>query len=60
LDLVDHKNLNMDVAEFESLNPTVENLSFLAWQKLEKKLKNAKLHKVIVWENDRTYCSYSE
>ncbi|RKY06170.1 MAG: hypothetical protein DRP56_07895 [Planctomycetota bacterium] len=60
LDLVDHKNLNVDVAEFESLNPTVENLSFLAWQKLEKKLKNAKLCKVVVWENDRTYCSYSE
>jgi len=60
LDLVDHKNLNLDVAEFESLNPTVENLSFLAWQKLEKKLKNAKLHKVVVWENDRTYCSYTE
>ncbi|MEN8128511.1 MAG: 6-carboxytetrahydropterin synthase [Planctomycetota bacterium] len=60
LDLVDHKNLNVDVAEFKSLNPTVENLSFLAWQKLEKKLKNAKLHKIIVWENDRTYCSYAE
>ena len=60
LDLVDHKNLNVDVAEFKSLNPTVENLSFLAWQKLDKKLKNAKLHKVIVWENDRTCCCYQE
>ena len=60
LDFVDHKNLNVDVAEFETLNPTVENLSFLAWQKLEKKLNNAKLHKVVVWENDRTYCSYAE
>lgn len=60
LDLVDHKNLNVDVAEFELLNPTVENLSFLAWQKLEKTLKNAKLCKVVVWENDRTYCSYAE
>jgi len=60
LDLVDHKNLNVDVAEFKSLNPTVENLSLLAWQKLEKKLKNAKLHKVVVWENDRTCCSYEE
>jgi 6-pyruvoyltetrahydropterin/6-carboxytetrahydropterin synthase len=60
LDLVDHKNLNVDVAEFESLNPTVENLSFLAWKKLENKLKNATLKKVVVWENDRTYCSYEE
>ena len=60
LDLVDHKNLNVDVAEFKSLNPTVENLSLLAWQKLEKKLKNVKLHKVVIWENDRTYCSYAK
>ncbi|MHC5157005.1 MAG: 6-pyruvoyl trahydropterin synthase family protein [Planctomycetota bacterium] len=59
LDSVDHKNLNEDVPEFRTLNPTVENLSFLAWQKLAGKLKNAKLFKVTVWENDRTYCSYT-
>jgi 6-pyruvoyltetrahydropterin/6-carboxytetrahydropterin synthase len=60
LDFVDHKNLNIDVAAFASLNPTVENLSLLAWEKLDNKLENAKLHKVVVWENDRTYCSYSQ
>ena len=60
LDLVDHKNLNEDVPEFSSLNPTVENLSFLAWQKLNGKLKNTELHKITIWENDRTYCSYAE
>ncbi len=60
LDLVDHKNLNVDVEAFEFMNPTVENLSLLAWQKLDKKLKNATLRKVVVWENDRTYCSYTE
>ncbi|MHC4237829.1 MAG: 6-pyruvoyl trahydropterin synthase family protein [Planctomycetota bacterium] len=60
LDLVDHKNLNIDVPEFSDLNPTVENLSSFAWQKLEKVLKNAKLKKVVVWENDRTYCSYEK
>jgi 6-pyruvoyltetrahydropterin/6-carboxytetrahydropterin synthase len=60
LDLVDHKNLNLDVQEFKSMNPTVENLSYLAWQKLENKFKNAKLHNITVWENDRTFCSYKE
>ena len=59
LELVDHKNLNIDVPEFETLNPTVENLSLFAWEKLEGKFKNSKLGKVTVWENDRTYCSYS-
>lgn len=60
LDLVDHKNLNCDVLEFTSLNPTVENISFFAWQKLNEKFKNADLSKITVWENDRTFCSYQE
>ncbi|MBP8605968.1 MAG: 6-carboxytetrahydropterin synthase [Phycisphaerae bacterium] len=59
LDLVDHKNLNADVPEFKSLNPTVENLAFLAWEKLEGKFKNVTLCSITVWENDRTYCTYS-
>ena len=59
LGLVDHKNLNVDVPGFETLNPTVENLAYFAWEKLEGKFKNCKLVKITVWENDRTYCSYT-
>ena len=59
LDLVDHKNLNVDVPDFKALNPTVENLAFFAWEKLEGSFKNCKLVKVTVWENDRTFCTYS-
>lgn len=59
LDLVDHKNLNVDVAGFERLNPTVENLAFFAWEKLEGAFAACKLVKIIVWENDRTFCSYT-
>jgi 6-pyruvoyltetrahydropterin/6-carboxytetrahydropterin synthase len=56
--LIDHKNLNADVAEFEKTNPTVENIAVFAWDKLEGKLTGAKLHCITVWETDRTYCSY--
>ncbi|MHC4926210.1 MAG: 6-pyruvoyl trahydropterin synthase family protein [Planctomycetota bacterium] len=59
LNLVDHKNLNVDVSGFETLVPTVENLAFFAWEKLEDRFKDGKLVKVTVWENDRTYCSYT-
>ena len=59
LDLVDHKNLNVDVPGFEALNPTVENLAYFAWEKLAGRFKNCKLVKITVWENDRTYCSYT-
>lgn len=57
LSRVDHKNLNCDVAGFDK-NPTVENLVIFAWECLEKKFKDARLVEVILWENDRTYCSY--
>ena len=59
LDLVDHKNLNVDVPGLEKLNPTVENLAYFAWEKLEGKFKNGKLAKITIWENDRTFCSYT-
>ncbi len=59
LNLVDHKNLNVDVEGFEKLNPTVENLAYFAWEKLAQKFKEGKLVKITVWENDRTYCSYT-
>jgi 6-pyruvoyl-tetrahydropterin synthase len=55
---VDHKNLNVDVAEFGKTNPTVENIAVFAWNKLAGKFSKAELHCVTVWETDKTYCSY--
>jgi len=60
LALVDHKNLNVDVPGFETVNPTVENLASFAWSKLVGKFSDCRLVNVTVWENDRTYCRYSE
>jgi 6-pyruvoyltetrahydropterin/6-carboxytetrahydropterin synthase len=56
--LVDHRNLNVDVAELSRTNPTVENIAALAWEKLVGKFGEAVLHCVTVWETDKTYCSY--
>lgn len=58
IECVDHKNLNVDVPGLENVNPTVENLSFFAWERLDGQLRNSKLQKILIWENDRTYCSY--
>lgn len=60
LDIVDHKNLNSDVAAFQTLNPTVENIALLAWKSLKGRFGTANLSRITVWENDRTYCTYSE
>ncbi len=56
--LVDHKNLNTDVAEFKKTNPTVENIAAFAWDRLAGKFSQAQLHCITVWETDKTYCSY--
>ena len=56
--LIDHKNLNADVAEFGKTNPTIENIAVFAWNKLNGKFGDVKLHCVTVWETDKTYCSY--
>ena len=34
----DHKNLNLDVAEFKNLNPTAENIVVVIWNKIRARL----------------------
>jgi len=58
MQLVDHKNLNVDVPTFHDQIPTVENIAVFAWQRLAGRFDPARLHGITVWESDRTYCSY--
>lgn len=58
IELVDHKNLNLDVAEFTEKVPTVENIAVFAWNCLREKIDFARLSRVTVWESDRTSCTY--
>jgi len=55
---VDHKNLNEDIQFFREHIPTVENIAVFAWNSLEGRFENVKLHSVTVWETDRTSCTY--
>lgn len=58
IELVDHKNLNTDVEQFGKINPTVENIASFAWSRLTDKFGPANLHRITIWETDKTYCSY--
>ncbi len=58
MQLVDHKNLNLDVPDFQNRIATVENLAIFAWERLSGRFDPGRLHAVTVWESDRTYCSY--
>jgi len=56
--VLDHKNLNVDIAEFARTIPTVENIAAFAWKSLVGKFDGATLACVTVWETDKTRCSY--
>ncbi len=50
IDALDHRHLNLEVPEFRDRIPTTENLAISIWERLQPKLKIAKLHHVRVYE----------
>ncbi len=58
INLIDHKNLNLDIAYFSDVTATVENIAVFAWEKLVGKFPKQLLHCVTVWETDKTSCSF--
>ena len=55
----DHKNLNEDVVEFETLNPTAENFSVVIWKKLRSKIDLNLELSVTLYETPRNFVTYS-
>ncbi|MEX0691020.1 MAG: 6-carboxytetrahydropterin synthase [Gemmatimonadales bacterium] len=54
---LDHKNLNLDVSAFRSLNPTAENIVVVIWQMLEGRLPG-RLVRLVLWETPRNSVVY--
>jgi 6-pyruvoyltetrahydropterin/6-carboxytetrahydropterin synthase len=54
---LDHKNLNLDVAEFARLNPTAENIVVVIWKLLEGHVPG-RLSRLVLWETPRNYVTY--
>jgi len=57
-DQMDHKNLNLDVPEFENLNPTAENIVVVIWNKLRAKVKSTLDLEVVLYETPRNFVTY--
>jgi 6-pyruvoyltetrahydropterin/6-carboxytetrahydropterin synthase len=57
VDRMDHRHLNHELPEFETLNPTSENLAVVVWNLLKPELGDA-LVKVGIRETDRNYFEY--
>jgi len=58
-DVLDHKNLNVEVPEFKNLNPTVENIAIFIWNKLRKHIDDAKELEIVLFETPRNFVTYS-
>ena len=58
-DAFDHKNLNVEVVEFKTLNPTAENICVVAYNKLRKHIPTSLDLEVTLYEPPRNFVSYS-
>ena len=56
----DHRHLNLDVVEFKDLNPTVENIARVIWDRLSRALPKGLLHEVKVHETENNVAYYRE
>jgi 6-pyruvoyltetrahydropterin/6-carboxytetrahydropterin synthase len=57
-DRFDHKNLNLDTEEFKTMNPTAENICYVIWDILSKKLGEKYEVGVRLFETPRNYVEY--
>ncbi|HLT65781.1 MAG TPA: 6-carboxytetrahydropterin synthase [Flavobacterium sp.] len=55
----DHKNLNLDVAEFKDLNPTAEHIAYVIYNKLRHRLDVKFSLEIELYETERNFVKYS-
>lgn len=63
IDRLDHRNLNVEVPEFEDLNPSVENIAVVVWNLLQQPIQSladgsVKLVQIRVYETPKTWADY--
>ncbi len=60
IEKLDHKHLNLDVPQFDRLNPSVEHIAMVIHSMLTPALGaiGVTLEEVSVWETEKTVCTY--
>ena len=58
IDLVDHKNFNLDVEFMRGTIPTSENIVVAFWRLLEPRIAPARLTRLVLWETVNNYVEY--
>ena len=59
VDLIDHKNFNLDVPFMRGVIPTSENIVVGIWRQLEPVIRPGKLVKLVLWETPNNYVEYN-
>jgi 6-pyruvoyltetrahydropterin/6-carboxytetrahydropterin synthase len=55
----DHRNLNLDVPEFKSLNPTAENIAIVIFNLLRPKINSNLSLLIRLYETERNFVEYA-
>ena len=56
---VDHRNLNLEVAWMDQINPTTENLVVAIWDRIHRRLpEGIELKRLVLWETPRNGVEY--
>lgn len=58
LDRFDHRNLNLDVEEFQHLNPSAENIAIVIYDILRNKIDAGLALKIRLYETERNFVEY--
>ena len=54
----DHKNLNVEVPDFKALNPTVENIARVIYEKIRVEISEELDIKITLYETPRNFAEY--
>jgi len=55
----DHKNLNLDIPEFKTLNPTAENIAVIIWERIRTRLNEKLSLSIKLYETERNFVEYN-
>ena len=59
VNVVDHRNFNLDVEFMRGVIPTSENIIVAFWKILEPAVAPAKLKRLVLWETENNYVEYT-
>lgn len=54
----DHKNLNLEVADFANLNPTAENIAVVIWNRIRPHIVAENTLEITLYETPRNFVTY--